>query len=83
MLETLVFLHRETAVWLEVTTLIIPTLNDSEQEIAELSEWMVGHLGPDVPLHFSAFHPDYKLGDVPPTPPETLKFCIWLSGGSE
>jgi pyruvate formate lyase activating enzyme len=71
-LETLVYLARKTKVWLEVTTLLIPGLNDSEAEVKALSEWMVEHLGPGVPLHFSAFHPDFKLTDVPPTPPETL-----------
>lgn len=71
-LETLEYLVKETRVWVELTTLLIPTLNDSEKEIAELSEWVMGHLGPDVPLHFSAFHPDYKLNHLPPTPPQTL-----------
>ncbi len=71
-LETIEYLVKETRVWVELTTLLIPTLNDSEREIAELSEWVMGHLGPDVPLHFSAFHPDYKLTHLPPTPPETL-----------
>ena len=71
-LETIEYLVKETRVWVELTTLLIPTLNDSEKEIAELSEWVMGHLGPDVPLHFSAFHPDYKLTHLPPTPPETL-----------
>jgi pyruvate formate lyase activating enzyme len=71
-LETLEYLARKTKVWLEVTTLLIPGLNDSEAEVKALSEWMVEHLGPGVPLHFSAFHPDFKLTDVPPTPPETL-----------
>ncbi len=70
--ETLRYLARETNVWTELTTLIIPGLNDSDGELAELSAWIAGELGPDVPLHFSAFHPDYKLADVPPTPPETL-----------
>ena len=71
-LETVEYLVKETRVWVELTTLLIPTLNDSEKELAELSEWVMGHLGPDVPLHFSAFHPDYKLTHLPPTPPETL-----------
>lgn len=72
-LETLEYLAKETKTWLEVTTLLIPTLNDSEKEVAELSEWMVSRLGPDVPLHFSAFHPDYKLDRLPPTPQSTLE----------
>jgi pyruvate formate lyase activating enzyme len=71
-LDTLVWLHEETDVWLEVTTLLIPGHNDGEDEIARLSEWFLEHLGPDVPLHFSAFHPDFKLTDIPRTPPETL-----------
>ncbi len=71
-LDTLRYLHHETDVWLEITTLVIPGHNDSEQEIAELAAWVATELGPDVPLHFSAFHPDFKMLDVPPTPPETL-----------
>ena len=72
-LDTLEYIHNETDCWLEVTTLLIPGHNDSEQEIQRLSEWYMAHLGPDVPLHFSAFHPDYKMTDVPATPPETLR----------
>lgn len=72
-LETLTWLKRETSVWLEVTTLLIPGYNDSEAEIARLCEWFVAHLGPEVPLHFTAFHPDFKLRDVPPTPAATLR----------
>lgn len=72
-LETLEYLVHEAKVWTELTTLLIPGHNDSEQEVARLSEWVVQKLGPDVPLHFSAFHPDFKMGDVPPTPPETLR----------
>jgi pyruvate formate lyase activating enzyme len=71
-LETLEYLRHETDVWFEITTLLIPGLNDSEGEIDELTRWVVERLGPDVPLHFTAFHPDYKLLDRPPTPPETL-----------
>lgn len=71
-LDTLSWLKRETDVWLEVTTLLIPGLNDSEREIDELVGWFVEHLGPETPLHFTAFHPDYKLLDKPATPPETL-----------
>jgi len=70
--ETLVYLARETDVWLEVTTLLIPGRNDSEREIAELSAWFAEALGPNVPLHFTAFHPDWKMRDVPPTPAATL-----------
>ncbi len=72
-LETIEYLVKETKVWTELTTLLIPGLNDSESELAQLSEWVVSKLGPDVPLHFSAFHPDFKLRDVPPTPPEALR----------
>ncbi len=71
-LDTLVYLKRETQVWFEITTLLIPTLNDSDAEIRQLSEWVLKELGPDVPLHFTAFHPDWKLRDLPPTPPATL-----------
>ncbi|HEX4351615.1 MAG TPA: AmmeMemoRadiSam system radical SAM enzyme [Polyangiales bacterium] len=71
-LDTLIWLKRETDVWLEVTTLLIPGQNDSDAEISRLSEWFVEQLGPDTPLHFSAFHPDFKLRDLPPTPPQTV-----------
>ena len=72
MLETLEYLKRETRVWFEVTTLLIPELNDSDAELDALTSWVVEHLGPDIPLHFTAFHPDFKMLDRPPTPPETL-----------
>jgi pyruvate formate lyase activating enzyme len=72
-LETLEYLVHETRVWTEITTLLIPGLNDSDAELTELSEWVAVALGPDVPLHFSAFHPDYKMQDVAPTPPATLR----------
>jgi pyruvate formate lyase activating enzyme len=72
-LETLEYLKRETNVWLEITTLLIPGQNDSDREVAAISEWIAGHLGPDVPLHFSAFHPDWKMRDIPATPVATLK----------
>jgi pyruvate formate lyase activating enzyme len=71
-LESLEYLKHETDVWLEITTLLIPGENDSEKEIDALSRWVVDHLGPDVPLHFTAFHPDYKMMDTPATPPGTL-----------
>jgi pyruvate formate lyase activating enzyme len=70
-LETLEFL-RDSPVWFEVTTLLIPGHNDSDAEIGRQCEWFAGRLGPDVPLHFSAFHPDFKMRDVPRTPPATL-----------
>jgi pyruvate formate lyase activating enzyme len=72
-LETLRWLAHETAVWLEVTTLLIPGQNDSEDEVARLCGWFVQNLGPEVPLHFSAFHPDFRMVDTPPTPPATLR----------
>lgn len=71
-LETLLHLKHETQVWLELTTLLIPGHNDSDEELAALSAWVLQELGPDVPLHFSAFHPDHKMRDVPATPPATL-----------
>jgi pyruvate formate lyase activating enzyme len=71
-LETLSYLKHETDVWFEITTLLIPGHNDSDAEIAQECAWLAEHLGPDVPLHFSAFHPDFKMMDVPPTPPATL-----------
>ncbi|WP_053230904.1 AmmeMemoRadiSam system radical SAM enzyme [Sandaracinus amylolyticus] len=72
-LETIEWLHRETSVWLELTTLLIPGHNDSDAEIEQLASWVLDRLGPDVPLHFTAFHPDFRMEDVPPTPPETLR----------
>jgi pyruvate formate lyase activating enzyme len=71
-LETLDWLAKETKVWVEVTNLMIPGLNDSPEETRALSAWMREHMGPDVPLHFTAFHPDYKMLDRPPTPAATL-----------
>jgi len=71
-LDTLTYLVHETKVWTEITTLRIPGHNDSDQEIGRLSKWVATELGPDVPVHFTAFHPDFKMIDVPPTPPETL-----------
>ena len=71
-LDTLRRLRHETGVWLEVTNLIIPTLNDQISELKRLCAWIVENLGEDVPVHFSAFHPDFKLLDKPATPPATL-----------
>jgi pyruvate formate lyase activating enzyme len=71
-LETLAWLHHETEVWLEVTVLLIPGQNDSEPEVERLCAWYYENLGPDVPLHFTAFHPDFKLQNLPPTPAATL-----------
>jgi pyruvate formate lyase activating enzyme len=70
-LETLKFVRHETDVWLEVTTLLIPGHNDSSEEIDRLCDWFVRELGVDVPLHFTAFHPDYRMRDVVHTPAET------------
>ena len=71
-LDTLEYLKHETSVWLEITNLMIPGLNDAPEETEAMSRWIVEHLGPDVPVHFTAFHPDWKLRDRPPTPPATL-----------
>ncbi len=71
-LETLQYIKHETDVWLELTTLIIPGENDSEQELEEMTQWVVEQLGPDVPMHFSAFHPDWKMRDKPHTPISSL-----------
>lgn len=71
-LDTIMYLNSETKVWLELTNLIIPGYNDTDKEIHELSQWIVGNVGPNIPIHFTAFHPDYKMMDVLPTPPATL-----------
>ena len=71
-LDTLAYIHHDTDCWLEITTLLIPGRNDSDEELKQLSAWVMRELGPDVPLHFTAFHPDWKMDDVPPTPPATL-----------
>ena len=71
-LDTLVYLKHHTNVWFEITTLLIPGENDSEAELEALTQWVVEQLGPDVPLHFTAFHPDWKMLDKPHTPPATL-----------
>lgn len=97
-LDTLLWLKQETKVWFEITNLLIPSLNDDPIEIRKLSEWVLEHLGPEVPLHFTAFHPDFKLRDKPNTPPETLHMArqiareiglhyvyegnIWSDGGN-
>lgn len=71
-LETLEYLRQETRVWLELTTLLIPGHNDSDAELERMCAWVREHLGPETPMHFTAFHPDWKLRDLPPTPPATL-----------
>jgi pyruvate formate lyase activating enzyme len=72
-LDTLRYLRYETEVWFEITTLLIPGHNDSDAEIDAETRWIADALGPDVPLHFTAFHPDYKMLDVPRTPASTLR----------
>jgi pyruvate formate lyase activating enzyme len=72
-LETLEYIRHETSVWLEITTLLIPGENDSDAELEALAAWVHDRLGPDVPLHFSAFHPDWKMPDHPRTLPATLQ----------
>lgn len=81
-LETIEFVHREADTWLEITTLVIPGLNDTAQEIDRLSSWMIDRLGADVPLHFSAFHPDFKMLDRPSTPAETLSRARQIAMGN-
>ncbi len=70
--DTLRYVRHETPVWFEITNLLIPGLNDSDEELHAMTSWVVEDLGPDVPVHFTAFHPDFKLTDRPRTPPETL-----------
>ena len=72
MLDTLVYLVKETEVWTEITTLLIPGKNDSEAEIEAECKWIMENLGADVPLHFTAFHPDWKMTEVHATPAATL-----------
>jgi pyruvate formate lyase activating enzyme len=79
-LETLAYLKHETDVRLEITTLLIPGENDSPTEIEALSRWVIEKLGPDVPLHFTAFHPDWKMLDKPATPPATLQMARRIAG---
>ena len=72
-LDTLLYVKNETACWLEITTLLIPGENDTDVEVKSLARWVRTELGPDVPLHFTAFHPDFKMMDTPATPPDTVK----------
>ena len=72
-LETLEYLEHETDVWYEITNLLIPGENDSGDELREMCDWIVEHLGRDVPIHFTAFHPDYRMEDKSRTSPETLR----------
>jgi pyruvate formate lyase activating enzyme len=78
-LDTLKYLKQETDVWFEIAALLIPGLNDSSDEIGKMSEWIAKKLGTDVPLHFSAFHPDYKMADTPATPPDTLVQALQIA----
>lgn len=71
-LETLIFLRNQTQTWLEITNLLIPGQNDSRDDIIDLCHWILDHLGPEVPLHFTAFHPNFKMNYLPRTPDETL-----------
>ncbi len=72
-LDTLKYLKHETDVWFEITTLLIPDQNDSDDELKRMCNWIAEHLGVDVPLHFTAFHPDWKMMDVQSTPSSTLR----------
>ena len=71
-LDTLQHIVHDSRCWLEITTLLIPGLNDSDAELQAMARWIADELGRDVPLHFSAFHPDYRMTEVPRTPPQTL-----------
>ncbi len=81
-LETLEYVRHETDVWLEITTLLIPGLNDGDDELDRLTAWIGEHLGTDVPLHFTAFHPDYRMRDRPPTPASTLSRARHIALGN-
>ena len=74
-LETLKYLKAENSTWFELTNLVIPGENDSEAEFDDMTAWVVEYLGPEVPMHFTAFHPDYRMKDKPNTPPETLNLA--------
>ena len=82
-LDTIEYIYRETDAWLEITTLLIPGKNDSRKEIEMLVAWINQHVGDRVPLHFTAFHPDWKMTDIHRTPHRTLKLArdIALSHG--
>ena len=72
-LDTIEYIYHETDTWLELTTLLIPGQNDSDQELEAMTQWVIEKLGPDVPMHFTAFHPDYKMTDIASTPLTTLQ----------
>ncbi|MGD9488756.1 MAG: AmmeMemoRadiSam system radical SAM enzyme [Calditrichaceae bacterium] len=78
-LDTLKWLRHETDIWFEITTLLIPGENDSQDEIKKMCEWVLNNLGDEIPLHFTAFHPDFKMRDKNPTPPSTLKSARTLA----
>jgi pyruvate formate lyase activating enzyme len=80
-LETLRYLKHETTVWFEITTLLIPGENDSEAEIHAASRWIVENLGCDVPWHFTAFHPDYRMLDWDHTPVDVLRRAREIARG--
>jgi len=71
-LDALIIMRKE-GLWIEITNLVLPTLNDSTEEFKKLSGWVAQNLGPDTPVHFSRFFPYYKLKNLPSTPPDTLK----------
>ncbi len=81
-LDTLLHVREHTSTWLEITTLLIPGLNDSDAEIDRMTRWVVDNLGPDVPHHFTAFHPDFKMLDRPPTPVQTLRRARQIALGN-
>jgi pyruvate formate lyase activating enzyme len=81
-LDTLQSIVHESTCWLEITTLLIPGHNDSDAELQAMTRWIADHLGRDVPLHFTAFHPDYKMDDVPATPLATLQRAVAIARGN-
>ena len=81
-LDTLIYLKRETEVWFEITTLLIPEENDSDSELDQLTRWVAEELGPEVPIHFTAFHPDWKMLDHRPTPVQTLERAREIATGN-
>jgi pyruvate-formate lyase-activating enzyme len=81
-LDTLVWLKRETNVWFEITNLVIPQANDGHDEFARMCDWILANLGDDVPLHFTAFHPDFRMMDTPNTPKETLLSAYDIARGA-
>ena len=81
-LDTLQYIRHETACWLELTTLLIPGANDGDAELHALTRWVADHLGHEVPLHFTAFHPDYKMTATPPTPLATLQRACAIARGN-